>query len=248
MEPDNLYLAALILLAAVIYTSVGHAGASGYIAAMALFGVAPAVMKPTALVLNILVASFGTWRLHRARLISTRALVPFIIGSLPFAFLGGAVQLPGGTYRLIVGMVLLGAAIPFLLAPRERVAHPEGPAPVPPVVPAILIGAAIGFLSGLTGTGGGIFLSPILLYMAWAGTRQSSGLTAPFILINSMAGLAGNAYSLAYLPPALPMFAVAALIGALIGTQLGIRWLSPRTIQRVLACVLIIAGGKLILT
>jgi hypothetical protein len=244
----TLLLSALIFLAATIYTAVGHAGASGYIAVMALFGVAPAVMKPTALCLNILVATFGTWRLYNAGWIAWRALWPYLIGSIPLAFVGGAVQLPGTLYKAIVGLVLIFAGTRFLLNQRERTQTPHGPAAAPPLVWAILIGAAIGLLSGLTGTGGGIYLSPVLLFMGWAGARQSAGITSPFILINSIAGLAGNWVSLASLPAELPIYALAALVGALLGMQLAIKWLSPATLQQILGLVLIVAGIKLVLT
>lgn len=248
MLSTTLPLSALIFLAATIYTAVGHAGASGYIAAMALFGVAPAVMKPTALCLNILVATFGTWRLHKAGWVAGQALLPFLIGSVPLAFLGGAIQLPGTLYRVVVGLVLLFAAFRLLVDPREKTLTPDGAAPRPPFLWAVPIGAVIGLLSGLTGTGGGIFLSPVLLFTGWAGARQSAGITSPFILINSIAGLAGNFLSLAAVPVEIPFYAAAALAGALVGTQLAIRWFSPAALQRALAVVLIVAAGKLILT
>lgn len=248
MLSTTLPLSALIFLAATIYTAVGHAGASGYIAAMALFGVAPAVMKPTALCLNILVATFGTWRLHKAGWVAGQALLPFLIGSVPLAFLGGAIQLPGTLYRVVVGLVLLFAAFRLLVDPREKTLTPDGAAPRPPFLWAVPIGAVIGLVSGLTGTGGGIFLSPVLLFTGWAGARQSAGITSPFILINSIAGLAGNFLSLAAVPVEIPFYAAAALAGALVGTQLAIRWFSPAALQRALAVVLIVAAGKLILT
>ncbi len=248
MFATTLPLSGLIFLAATIYTAVGHAGASGYIAAMALFGVTPSVMKPTALCLNVLVAAFATWRLHRAGWITWRALVPFVIGSMPLAVAGGAIQLPGAAYKMLVGLVLLFAGLRLLIDPREKTATPRGPAPSPPMGLAIGTGAAIGLLSGLTGTGGGIFLSPVLLLMGWAGARQSAGITSPFILLNSLAGLAGNFVSLRSVPVEISAYAVAALAGALLGTQLAIRWLSPAALQRVLAGVLVIAAVKLMLT
>ena len=247
MLATTLPLSGLIFLAAVIYTAVGHAGASGYIAAMALFGIAPAVMKPTALCLNILVASFATWRLYRAGWLSWSGLWPFLATSVPLAFIGGAIQLPGSTYKTLVGLVLLFAGLRLLIDPREKTANPDGPAPRPPLFWALGIGAVIGLLSGLTGTGGGIFLSPVLLFMGWAGARQAAGITSPFILLNSMAGLAGNLVSLAVVPVEITAYALAAFAGALLGTQLAIRWLSPAALQRVLAAVLVVAAGKLLL-
>lgn len=238
----------LIFIAAVIYSSVGHAGASGYVAAMALFGLDPLVMKPTALTLNILVASFATLRLQQARFIRWRALLPLLAGSVPCAFLGGAVQVPGDLYRTLIGLVLIVAALKLFFQPRGRDARDGQAIASMPVVPAAMTGALIGLLSGLTGTGGGIFLTPLLLFFGWAGARQAVGLTAPFILANSVAGLAGNLLSLRGLPPELPLFAIAAMLGAVVGTHLGIRWLSPRALQRVLAMVLLLAACKFLLT
>src|SRR5437660_8135710 len=186
-----------MFLGAALYTSVGHAGASAYIAIMALFGFAPAVMRPTALVLNILVAAFTSFRYVRAGMFRWRVLWPVLIGAMPAAFIGGAIQLPGHYYRPLVGIVLFVAAA-RLLWPKElpAAATPKDP----PIVPGILSGAVIGLLSGLTGTGGGIFLSPIILFLGWSGARLSSGVAAVFILCNSMAGLAGNLTILQSLP------------------------------------------------
>ena len=245
-DTDLLLLSGLIFLVAVLYSSVGHGGASGYIASMALFEIAPAVMRPTALVLNVLVASMGTYRLHRAGLVNWRALMRLSAASIPMAFIGGTIQLPGGWYRTLVGLVLAAAAIRLFLDPRE--ARPLQPAVTPPWVPALITGGGIGVLSGLTGVGGGIFLSPFLVLFGWAGARQTSGITAPFILVNSLAGLAGNIAAVRSLPVELPYFALAALAGALIGTQFAIRWLSPRVLLQVLAVVLIIAAAKFLIT
>jgi uncharacterized membrane protein YfcA len=239
---DIASLSGLIFLVAVLYSSVGHGGASGYIAAMALFGIAPAVMRPTALVLNVLVSSMGTYRLHRAGLVNWHALVRLSAASVPAAFIGGMIQLPGDWYRSLVGIVLAADAIRLFVDPRETRA--AQPAVTPPLLPALITGGGIGLLSGLTGVGGGIFLSPFLVLFGWAGARQTSGITAPFILVNSLAGLAGNIVAVRTVPEEMIYFAGAALLGALIGTQLGIRWLSPRILLRVLAAVLIIAAAK----
>jgi uncharacterized membrane protein YfcA len=242
------FLAVLILAAAILYSSVGHAGASGYLAAMALVGVAPDVMKPTALALNILVASIATARYYRAGYFYWSALWPFAIGSIPLSFVGGAITLPSYLYKPAVGLVLLYAAYRLILS---TVAVPPESADKGisiPTAPAVASGGVIGLLSGLTGTGGGIFLSPLLLFTGWAGTRPTSGASAAFILVNSVAGLAGNFASVKNLPDALPVWGVAAAVGALIGTQLGTRHFQSNGIRRALATVLIIAGLKLIFT
>lgn len=243
---DIALLAGLIFAAAVIYTAVGHAGASGYIAAMALFGLSPATMKPTALTLNILVATLATYRWNSVGLLAWRALVPLLLASIPAAFIGGAIQLPGSWYRLLIGIVLMAAALRLFADPRSAPADRDRAAAVPWLA-GIAAGGSVGLLSGLTGTGGGIFLSPMLLLFGWAGTRQASGITAPFILMNSIAGLAGNLLSLQGLPAELPYYLIAALLGAFIGTNMGIKWVSATVLRRLLAAVLCIAALKFML-
>lgn len=240
---DLVTLSALIFAAAMLYSSVGHAGASGYIAAMALVGTAPTVMRPTALVLNILVATLGTIRWHGLGLINWRALFPLLLGSVPCAFAGGAIHLPAHWYRLLIGALLLLAAAKLLIRPSAPKGDDHGTAQVPNVG-GFVSGGSVGFLSGLTGTGGGIFLSPILLLLRWATPRQASGLTAPFILFNSIAALAGNLLSMQSLPAELPWLATAALSGGIVGTQIGTRWASGVLLQRLLGIVLVIAAAK----
>jgi uncharacterized membrane protein YfcA len=241
---DLVLLCALILGAATLYTSVGHAGASGYIAAMAIMGLAPDVMKPTALTLNILVAGLSTARwTENGRTLAWKSLLPLVVASVPAAFIGGAYQLTTQQYRLLVGLVLLAAAVRFLWQPKAE----DTDTPIETNVPwpaGLLTGAFVGLLSGLTGTGGGIFLTPLLLLLGWAGARQASGLTAPFILLNSIAALAGNVAAIQKLPSELPFFVAAAMVGALIGTQIGTRLISTSTLQRLLGVVLLIASGK----
>lgn len=245
MDMTAVALMALLMMAgAALYTSVGHAGASAYLAIMALFAVAPETMRPTALVLNILVASFTTWRFARAGQIDRRLLGLFVIGAIPAAFVAGQLTLPGHLYRPVVAAVLLLAAIRLIL-PSARPARE----PVPPRSwIAILSGAGIGTLSGLTGTGGGIFLSPLVLLLGWESPRRTSGLSAAFILCVSIAGLLGNLTSVGRLPAELPIFVVAVLIGALIGTRLGVAKLDPRRLLQALGIVLVVAAAKLAFT
>ena len=238
-------LACAIFLMAALYSSVGHAGASGYLAAMALFAISPAVMKPTALALNILVATVASVRFYRAGFFSWRVLLPFAVTSVPFAFLGGSLKLPGSLYQKLVGIVLLFAAYRLWTHAREQVNREVKPAPLPP---ALTLGAGIGFLAGLLSVGGGIFLSPILLLAGWAETRQTSGVAAAFILANSIAGLAGYIASVRNIPDEIYLWGAAALCGALIGTELGRRRLATPTLRRVLSVVLVIAGLKMALS
>lgn len=240
-------LCGLILAVAIIYSAVGQAGATGYLAAMALVGIAPEVMKPSALVLNLFVAAFATYRLHGGALIDWRASAPLLVASTPAAFVGGAIQLPDVWFRYLVGAILIVAALIVLFNAGLRNAESERTPPRLPVLPAVISGLTIGALSGLTGSGGGVFLSPLLLVMAWATPRSALGVTAPFNLLNSGAALAGNVLALRALPLELPYFVIAAVAGAVIGTQMGVAWLSGRVLDRLLAIVLLAAGAKFVL-
>lgn len=244
MDYFQLYLiAAAVAFVAFLYSSVGHAGASGYIAAMTLCGFAVALIKPTALVLNIVVAAIGSFQFWRAGHFSWSLFWPFALLSVPAAFLGGYVQLPTSIFRQLVGAVLLLAAVQLFY----RQADP------PQVTPsgnttAMSAGAGIGFLAGLTGTGGGIFLTPLLLIRGWAHTRTAAAVSALFILVNSIAGLVGYFSSGRPVPSVAWVLALAAAAGGTIGSYLGSRRFPVRIVTRLLAVVLIVAGLKLILT
>jgi hypothetical protein len=244
MSAPDLLLPAAILVAAALYSSVGHGGASAYLAAMALAGVAPDQMKPAALTMNILVAAIASVRYIRRGCFSWRVLWPFAVTAVPLAFVGGAVQLPGHWYKTLVGVMLLFAAWRlFASAARgdEGVVRPVR-------VPAALgTGAGIGLLAGLTGTGGGIFLSPLLLFLRWSHMRQVSGVAAVFILANSASGLAGQLSRVRAMPPAIAVWCIAAALGGVIGTELGSRRLPVPVLRRLLAAVLVVAGLKLLL-
>jgi uncharacterized membrane protein YfcA len=243
MDADTLLLTIGIALIAFLYSTVGHAGASGYIAVMTLAGIAPAVIKPTALVLNILVATIATWSFWRARHFDWNLFWPFAITATPLAFVGGYIALPTRVFKVLVGVVLVVSAIRFLVRPSgDTTPHP------PSRSKALPVGGALGLLAGLTGTGGGIFLTPILLFMGWARTKTAAAVSAAFILSNSLAGLAGNLASTKTFPSvALPLGA-AALVGGALGAHLGSQRLSHTAIKRLLAVVLLIAGTKLIFT
>lgn len=242
---ETILLALLILFAALLYSSVGHAGASGYLAAMALFNLAPEVMKPTALVLNLVVATVGTIRFARAGHFSWNLFWPFAALSIPCAFVGGAKQLPIPAYKILLGCVLLFAA--WRLALKQSTHASAVTKPIP-LFPALALGAALGLLSGLTGVGGGIFLSPLLLFLGWADVRKTAGVSVAFILVNSAAGLLGHLASVKNVPHEIIWWAPAALVGGLIGAELGSRRLAPMTMRRLLAVVLVVAGVKMLLT
>lgn len=236
-------LTALVFLTAILFSSVGHAGASGYLAAMALMGVTPEVMKPTALFLNIIVATIATWRFAGADCFSWRVFWPFAVASVPASTLGGWIQLPGQFYKVAVGIVLLYAAVRLIWSTARK---SEAIVASAPLWAALFAGGLIGLLSGLTGTGGGIFLSPILLLAGWASVRECAGVSAAFVLVNSVAGLAGNLASVTHLPSQVGYLAAAAAVGGVIGSELGSRRLAPTLMRYLLAAVLVIAGGKMI--
>jgi uncharacterized membrane protein YfcA len=245
MDPNTvLWIALLMALAAALYSTVGHGGASAYLAIMALFAVAPETMRPTALALNLVVAGFAGLRYWQAGQINLRLLAAFALTAAPAAFLGGTIPLAPETYRPLVGLLLWASAArmfwhPSRLARREP--HP------PSLAIALPSGAGLGLLAGLTGTGGGIFLSPLIILFGWEDARKTSGVAAGFIFVNSLAGLAGNWASVRSLPGQLPILIAAVAAGALLGTWLGAgRLPKPRLLQG-LGLVLVIAGAKLIL-
>ena len=244
MTADQLpFLTVAILVVAFLYSSVGHAGASGYIAVLSLFGLAPVVIKPTALTLNILVASIAAWQFWRAGHFSWRLFWPFAVLAVPMAFVGGYISLPTHLFKVLVGVVLLLSAARFLLRPTDDSVVHE-----PSRTVALSLGAGLGLLSGLTGTGGGIFLTPLLLLRRWARTKPAAAVSALFILVNSVAGLLGNLSSTRRLPSFAIGLAVAAVVGGTVGSYFGSRYFQHVAIKRLLAVVLLIAGTKLILT
>jgi hypothetical protein len=248
MEPDYtiVLLAAAMLVAAFVYASVGHGGASAYLAAMALAGVAPPEMRPIALLLNVVVSAIATFKFYRAGHFRWRLFWPFAAVSIPLAFVGGAITLPGQAYKALVGLVLLYAGWQLWLSGRSG--DELRPLRDPPIAWAMAIGAAMGLLAGLTGVGGGIFLSPLLLMLGWAGTKQTSAVAAPFILVNSVAGLAaGFAAGAAALPGDIWVLVLAVLAGGWAGAEYGSRRLANPVVRRLLAVVLAVAGAKMVL-
>ncbi|MDP2323723.1 MAG: sulfite exporter TauE/SafE family protein [Gammaproteobacteria bacterium] len=244
MTPDVLWiLTAGVFVVATLYSSVGHAGASGYIAVMSLLSVAPQEIRPIALTLNILVASIGTWQFWRAGHFSWSLFWPFALLSVPAAFAGGYLNLPTQVFKVLVGSVLLFSAAQFLLRPPSESDPRHPPTPV-----AVGLGGGLGLLSGLTGTGGGIFLTPLLILTGWARTKSAAAVSAPFILLNSASGLLGNLSATKTFPAFGIALLVAAVVGGSIGSYFGSHRLPHTAIKRLLAVVLCIAGFKLILT
>jgi uncharacterized membrane protein YfcA len=238
-----IFLFLAIGLIAFLYSSVGHAGASGYIATMTLFGLAPTIIRPTALVLNILVAIIGSFQFWRAGYFSWNLFWPFALLSIPAAYLGGYLQPSASVLRILIGVVLLFSAVRLIF---RRTDPPTVTTPSRPV--AIGTGAGLGLLSGLTGTGGGIFLTPLLLFCGWAQIRQAAAVSALFILVNSTSGLIGYFTAKHSIPNLGFVLAGAAIVGGTIGSHLGSRRFPSRTIALLLAAVLAIAGMKLLFT
>lgn len=248
MTPDVLWLAILFLLVATLYSSVGHAGASGYLAAMALIGLAPEQMRPTALALNLLVGAIGLFRFWRGGFVRWRNILPFVLASAPAAFFSAQIKLPKDSYSMLLAGVLLVAAVGvFRSASRADTDDAQATGRRVPWAAGLLAGGAIGTLSGLTGTGGAIFLTPLLLFAHWMPTREASGTSVAFVWINSLTALIGLLQSQQTLPTMLPLWLGAVAVGALIGTQLGLKWLPVLGLRHALGVVLLIAAGKLLM-
>jgi uncharacterized membrane protein YfcA len=239
-ELTNLVIALCLFFGAVLYTSVGHAGSSAYIAIMTLFNLESTVIKPTALTLNIAVSAYASWKYIRNKLFDKKLFLVLSAGAIPSAYIGGRINLPSEIYKPVIGVLLIlsGLRFIFLASSKDRELKPVNYAL------AILMGTSIGFLAGITGTGGGIFLSPLIIWLGWNHVKQASGTVAAFIFVNSVAGLLGNYKSTSSLPDTLPLFLGAVIIGALIGTRLGITRFSSAGVKRALGVVLIIAGLK----
>lgn len=245
MEPRDLLVTALVFIAALLYSSVGHAGASGYLAAMALASLPHSEMRPTALALNVLVAVIATYRYCSVGAFSHRLFWPLCVSSIPLAYLGGTITLPGYFYKPLSGAVLLYAAWKSF-----RTAASAGSVEIRPVNTSLLVvvGAVLGLLSGVSGVGGGIFLSPILILFRWGSKKEASGVAAAFILVNSIAGLLGVFSTSQTLPSAFLIWAIAAMLGGFIGAEYGSRRLGNPSIQRLLSLVLLVAGLKMLAT
>ena len=242
MDTTLITVIAAIFVVAVLYSSVGHGGASGYLAVMAFLAVAPGVTRPTALVLNLFVASIATVQFWRAGHFSWGLFWPFAAASIPFAFLGGMIKLPTGVYTILLGAVLLFAAFRLAWSFTQEVPEVRRPN----VWLALAIGAGIGLLSGLVGVGGGIFLTPVLLLMNWSETKTAAGVSALFIFVNSAAGLAGNYSQVSVLPASSLTWIGAAIAGGVVGSLLGAKKFESLMLRRVLAAVLLMAALKLI--
>jgi uncharacterized protein len=245
MEAYGLAIVPLIFLAAMLYSSVGHGGASAYLAVMSLFSIAPESMRPAALILNILVSTIALYKFYRAKAFSWKLLLPLAAASIPCAFLGGLITLPSHIYKPIVGLVLIFASWQVFYRARENyiiASHNISK------LTLFGLGGSLGLLSGLTGVGGGIFLSPVLLMLRWAETKVISGVASAFILVNSISGLIGLLTKSPHFPNGLLYWCLAAIMGGMIGAEFGSTRLANPTIRKLLSLVLLIAGTKMLIS
>jgi uncharacterized membrane protein YfcA len=246
MELDGgalMLLTGAVFAAAALYSSVGHGGASAYIALMALAGLAPEEIRPAALVLNIVVASLGAYRFIRAGRFDFSVFWPVAVTAIPVAYLTGGIDLPETVYRPLLGAALGAAALRYLIWPQIDAAKTPR---APRKIVALPSGAVLGALAGFTGIGGGVYLSPLLVSTGWADAQKATGIAACFIVVNSLAGLAGRASSLMTLPSYLPWLAVAAILGAGLGTALSLKAFDKKGVLRVMGIVLGVAAAALV--
>jgi uncharacterized protein len=237
-------LLAAVFTVAFFYSSVGHGGATGYLAALALLGVAPSSARVSVLIANVLVAGIAWARFWKAGHFDWRVLLSFVVVSVPCAWLGARVYISPHTYKLVLGGVLTTAGLMLLFRARWQTDDVKIWKFFWPL--ALLIGAVLGFLAGLTGIGGGVFLSPLLYLFRWVKPKTTGGIAAGFIVLNSIAGLVGAGWGKITHTGSLLWLTVPAVIGALLGTHYGAKQWSSVTFSRVLACVLVFAGGKLL--
>lgn len=243
METSEIFIVFAVFAVAILYSSVGHGGASGYLAVMGLFGVASVVSRPTALALNLCVASIAFVQFYRAKHFDWKIFLPFAAASVPLAFVGGRIHLAEPVYKIVLGSVLILAAIRLAVNLKS-----ESEVRVPKIWICLVIGGVLGLVSGLVGIGGGVFLTPILLLMNWTETKKAAGISALFILVNSASGLLGNYTQVLRLPTDVWLWTAAAVIGGIIGATLGSQKFNSLTLRRVLSAGLVIAGLKLIFT
>jgi uncharacterized membrane protein YfcA len=226
---------------AFLYASVGHGGASGYLALMALLSFSPLVMKPTALLLNVMVSIIAFISFYRARHFKSKLLWPLIAGSIPFAFIGAIMPISDSAYKKLLGVVLLLSIIRLVWTSSNQDLKPEPKWPV-----LFFIGVSIGLVSGMIGMGGGILLSPILLLMGWSTMKQTAAISAIFIFLNSIAGIIGQMKTGFDLSPQIFSIIIFVLIGGSAGAYYGAGKLPAKGMKYVLAFVLVLAAGKLI--
>jgi uncharacterized membrane protein YfcA len=243
--PIIFFICLLFFFVAILYSSVGHGGASGYLAVMSFFAIAPKEMSTTALILNVFVAGTALWAYHRGGFFSTQLTLPFLLTSIPAAFLGGTMHIATQTYELLLAVALLVAAVRLMIKfenPKETPNHLR----LPNLTLGLMAGFAIGLISGIVGIGGGIFLSPLILLAGWGDVKQTAATSAAFIVCNSVAGLLGRVAQSSFVWASALPFLLAATAGGFVGSRLGAKKFSTLTLRRLLGIVLALASVKLI--
>ncbi len=239
---EEILFLGLVFLMAMLYSSVGHGGASGYLALMALFSLPPEVMRPSALLLNIFVSSIALFSYARNSHFRFNLLLPFIITSVPMAFVGGLINTNTKVYKIILGLFLLIAIVRLVYHPGNQtreIRKMNIPA-------ALIIGVFLGFFSGLIGIGGGIILSPVIIFLRWGTVKETAGVSAAFILVNSIAGIGGQMSQGFQLAPEIGWMLGAAVAGGLIGSHIGSFKFSEKSLKYALSLVLMFASYKLL--
>lgn len=234
----------LLFIIAFLYSSVGHGGASGYLALMAIFSFDPNFMKPTALILNLFVSLVSFILFFREGHFKWKLFLPFALASIPFSFLGGMISLDGDIYKKVLGLTLLIPVIKFFVYPNTN----DSELKKNTLGLTIIIGASIGFLSGLIGIGGGILLSPILLMLHWSNQKQTAAISALFIFVNSVSGLAGQLSKGVKFENDMLAFVAVAFIGGILGAWLGAKKFNQSVLKYILATALLVASIKLLFT
>ncbi len=242
LTPELFY--PLLFIVAFLYASVGHGGASGYLALMALFAVSPDVMKPTALLLNLFVSSSSFLQFYRGKHFKWQIFWPLALASIPMAFVGGLIHIDASIYKKILGVLLLIPVIRFLFFNNIEVDKIK-PSNIPM---SLFLGAFIGLFSGMIGIGGGIILSPILLLLCWTDQKQTAAISALFIFMNSVSGLAGQLTKGITFSPDMFTYVAVAFVGGLLGAYLGALKFNQNILKNILAIVLAMAAYKLLFT
>lgn len=233
----------LLLIVAFLYASVGHGGASGYLALMALFQIAPETMRPTALVLNLFVSGIAFFQFYKAKHFVWSLFLPLAVASVPMSFVGGMMEVNAVLYKRILGVLLIFPILRLLGVQKKSV---EQPLQQPKQIWLLLIGASIGLLSGMIGIGGGIMLSPILMLLRWVDQKQNAAVGALFIFVNSLAGLGGQFSTGLHFNNEMFGYVAVALVGGVAGSYLGAKKFNQFVLKKLLVVVLIIASAKLL--
>lgn len=245
MDSSLLLLLPILAVVAFLYSSVGHGGASGYLAVMAIVGIAPPLMKSSALLMNLAVSLFSFLGFYRAGFFKWKLFLPFALASIPMAYIGGTMTLSDAIYKKILAVcILISIARLLYQFKQEETRNTDVP-----VWAGLLSGGIIGLISGMIGIGGGIILSPLILLMNWAKLKETAAVSALFIFVNSLSGLYGQMMKGGFqIPENLQWAILATIVGGLLGSYYGSQKFNLPTLRYMLALGLIIACGKLIFT